>query len=275
MKQASGLPVSDRYTVTAIDRAVDVLERLARHQEGVRLAQLAKETGIPKSTLFRIMSTLQARRCVVRDEERKTYRLGLKLWELGNAFLDQSDLQDGAVNYMKQLAEACEESVFLGVLDQGEVVYVRRVESPKSAVVVRKLGQRAPVHCTATGMAMLAFRPDDEVERFLEEYELESFTPQTTTSREALRENVEQIRQARVAVVDGEYNPALLCVASPILDEVGRPIAAFTAALLSAQVDDDRVAMVKEQIRQAAQNLSKERGYLGETSLETRQPSSP
>lgn len=267
--------MSNRYTVTAIDRAIDVLEHLAQHHEGVRLAQLAKETDIPKSTLFRIMSTLQERRCVVHNEEHKTYRLGLKLWELGNAFLDQSDLQDAAASYMKQLAEACGESVFLGMLDQSEVVYVRRVESPKSAVVVRKLGQRAPVHCTATGMAMLAFRPDDEVGRFLEEQKLEAFTPHTTTSRTALRQKVEQIRQTRVAVVDGEYNPALLCVSSPILDDAGQPVAAFTAALLSAQVDGDRVDRMKEQIRQAAQNLSRERGYLGETPLEPHHPSSP
>lgn len=267
--------MGNRYTVTAIDRAIDVLERLAQHRKGLRLARLARETNIPKSTLFRIMSTLQERQCVVHDEEHKTYRLGLKLWELGSAFLDQSDLQDAAVSYMKQLAEACGESMFLGVLDKGEVVYVRRVESPKSAVMVRKLGQRAPVHCTATGMAMLAFHPDDEIERFLEEQALASFTPQTTTSRTALRQKVEQIRQTQVAVVDGEYNPALLCVSSPILNDAGRPIAAFTAALLSAQAEENRVDMLKEQVRQAAQNLSRERGYLGETPLESHHPSSP
>lgn len=267
--------MSSRYTVTALDRAVDVLDRLVQHREGVRLATLVKETGIPKSTLFRILSTLQERQCVVRDEERKTYRLGLKLWELGNAFLDQSDLQDAAVNHMKRLAETCGESVFLGVLDQGEVVYVQRVESPKSAVVVRKLGQRAPVYCTATGMALLAFRPDEEVDRLLAEQELTAFSPNTTTSRAALRQKVEQIRQTHVAVVDGEYNPSLLCVSSPILDERGHPVAAFTAALLSAQVDDERVSLVKEQIKRAAHNLSRERGYLGKTPLENRPPSSP
>ena len=261
---SSALVVSNGYTVTAIDRAMDVLECLARQGDDLRLSELTEETGIPKSTLFRILSTLEDRECVVRDEDRKTYRLGLKVWELGNAFLDQSDLHEAAADYMKRLADACGESVFLGVWDKGEVVYVRRVESPKSAVVVRKLGQRAPVHCTATGLALLAFRPDSAVERFFRERKLEPVNANTTTSPEALRASLRKIRDTRVAVVDGEYNPALLCVSSPILDESGRPLAAFTAALLSGQATDDRIAMVKERVREAAVDLSREQGYLGD-----------
>lgn len=243
---------------------MDVLECLARQGEALRLSELTEETGIPKSTLFRILSTLEDRECVIRDEDQKTYRLGMKLWELGNAFLDQSDLHEAAADYMKRLADACGESVFLGVWDDGEVVYVRRVESPKSAVVVRKLGQRAPVHCTATGLALLAFRPDEEVEQFFGEQTLEAVNENTTTSPDALRDHLQRIRDTRVAVVDGEYNPALLCVSSPILDDSGRPLAAFTAALLSGQATGERIASVKEHVREAAADLSREQGYLGD-----------
>jgi DNA-binding IclR family transcriptional regulator len=266
MKQNEVSALSDSYTVTAIDRAMDVLECLARQGEELRLAELTEKTDIPKSTLFRILSTLEDRECVVRDEDRKTYRLGMKLWELGNAFLDQSDLHEAAADYMKRLADACGESVFLGVWDDSEVVYVRRVESPKSAVVVRKLGQRAPVHCTATGLALLAFQPDEAVERFFQEQELEAVNEDTTTSPEALRDHLHRIRDTQVAVVDGEYNPALLCVSSPILDESGRPLAAFTAALLSGQASDERITEVKEHVREAAEDLSREQGYLGDHS---------
>ncbi len=211
------------------------------------------------------MSTLEERNCVVQSEQ-KTYRLGLKLWELGSAFLEQSDLQDDASPYMQRLADVCGESVFLSVLDGEEVVYVRRMESPKSAVIVRKLGQRAPIYCTATGLSMLAFLPQAEIDRVLDSLELESFNENTTTDRAELHRQIESIRKNYVAVVDGEYNPALLCVASPILDEEGRPIAAFTAALLSAQTSEERVETVKSQVREAAEKLSKERGYLGDHS---------
>lgn len=256
--------MNDRYTVTAVDRAVDVLETLARAGGDRGLAALARETGIPKSTLFRILSTLADRRCVVRYEEQKTYRLGVKLWELGNAFLDQSDLHEAAGDYMHELAEECGESVFLGVLDDGEVVYVRRVESPKSAVVVRKLGQRAPVHCTATGLALLAFQPTRTVERFLKKQEFESVNQKTTTRRTVLERKVDQIQKSGVAVVDGEYNSSLLCVSSPILDDSGHSIAALTVALLSNEATDEQIETVKERVRSAARALSQEQGYLGE-----------
>ena len=175
------------YTVTAVDRALDVLESLARHDDELSLIELARETGIPKSTLFRIMSTLQERKCVIRDEQRKTYRLGLRLMELGHAFRDQSNLLDAAETHMETLAEACEESVFLGVLDEREIIYVRQKTSPKSAVFVRKLGKRAPAYCTATGLAILAFRPEEEVERNLEASELKAHSASTTTDRDTHR----------------------------------------------------------------------------------------
>ena len=253
--------MSNDYTVTAIDRAFDVLECLARSDDEMSLVDLARETGIPKSTLFRLMSTLQERKCVTRDEERKTYRLGLRLMELGHAYRDQSNLLDAAETHMETVAEACEESVFLGMLDEQEVIFVRSKESPKSAVFVRKSGQRAPAYCTATGLAMLAFRPQEEVERILEASELKAHTPNTTTDADALREKLQEIRHTHVAVVDGEYNPALLCVSAPVFDEEGTSVASLTVALLSAQVTDERIEKMKKHVRNTAQNLSKERGY--------------
>lgn len=262
-----------RYTVTALARAIDVLELLVQCPKGMRLTEIARETGIPKSTLFRILSTLAERRCVALDDEKKTYRLGLKLGELGNAFLEQSDLYNAAARRMRELAEECGESVFLSVLDDGAVVYVRRMESPKSAVVVRKLGQRAPVYCTATGLAMVAFLSDDETEQVLERQHIQSYTAHTTTERAELRQKLERVRRERVAVVDGEYNPTLLCVAAPILNNAGRPAAALTVALLAARASEKQVADVKERVHSAAQEVSAELGYLeGPTADPTMQP---
>lgn len=258
--------MSTRYSVPAIDRAVDVLQCLARSRDGLRLSALVEATGIPKSTLFRIMSTLEARGCVVRDENEKTYQLGLKLWELGTAVLDQSELLEVAETHMKRLANTCGESIFLGMLDEGEVIYVRRVENPKSAVVVRKLGQRAPAYCTATGRAILAFLPPDESARILGEEDLVAHAPTTITDPSVLHQHLEEIRHTRVAVVDGEYNPTLLCVASPVLDANERPVASLTVALLSAHATDEQIETAKRRVHDTAQALSAECGYLGDFS---------
>jgi len=244
---------------------VVVLERLAEKPEGLSLAALTRETGFPKSTLYRILTTLQKQECVAYDEDRKRYHLGLKLWELGSAFLNQSDLYSAAVGTMKELAEACGESVFLGVLDDREVVYVRRRESPKSIMAVQKLGQRVPAYCTATGSAMIAFLSSEEVERILDERALQRFNPKTVTDPAKLKQRLEQIRETKVAVVDGEYNEELLCIASPVLDETHRPCAALTVVMLSSQASEAQVREIAPLVRRAAGRLSQELGYVATT----------
>ena len=259
MKQTS---TPERYIVPSLDRAVDVLEWLAREPDGLSLGALTQKTGIPKSTLFRILVTLQRRQCVVYDDDRSRYSLGLKLWELGSAFINQSDLYRTADAYMKQLAEACGESVFLGVLDEAEVIYVRRMESPRSVAVVRKLGQRVPAYCTATGEAMLAFLAPEQVDRLLAREPLQTFNAKTVTDYDALQERLARIRQERVAVVDGEYNAELLCIASPVLDDRNRPCAALTVAMLSSQANEARIEETCVRVRQAAHRLSRDLGYV-------------
>lgn len=227
------------------------------------LAELTREMDVPKSTLHRILTTLQAQRCVMMDDASKKYQLGPKLWELGSAFVEQLDLNSKAVPYMKRLAEACGESVFLGMMEEGHVVYIRQIESPKSVLAVRKLGQRAPAYCTATGLSIMAFAEEGVVRRLLGKQPLEAHTPNTVTSREEIIRRLEAVRESGVAVADGEYNAQLLCVSAPVLDGLAQVRASLTVAMLSEQATDERVRHAKEAVRQAAQDLSGELGFTG------------
>jgi DNA-binding IclR family transcriptional regulator len=197
------------------------------------------------------------------NEATKEYRLGPKLWELGSAFAVQSDLNSAAVPYMKRLAEECGESVFLGIMDEGEVIYVRQIESPKSVLAVRKLGQQAPAYCTATGEAMMAFTDEEEVNRLLEKQPLEEHTRRTETSREEIERRLAEIRRCGVAVVDGEYNAELLCVSAPVLNKEGQARASLTVALLSERATSEHVRYVSKLVHGAAQDLSGELGFVG------------
>lgn len=253
---------SSRYTITSLDRAIDVLEVLANTDTKHTLADLAWETDIPKSTLFRILSTLEDRGCVTFDRDTKEYGLGLKLWELGSAFIEKTDLDSSAAPYMRDLAESCEASIFLAVMDESEVVYIRRMESPDSVMMVRKLGHRAPVYCTATGEAMLAFLPEERQEEIVEETDFTAHTPHTNTDPAEFRHRLNQVRDEGVAVVDGEYNPELLCVSAPVLGGRGAVEAAITVAMPSSETDPERVDRIREEVREKALELSQEMGYL-------------
>jgi len=253
---------SSRYTITSLDRAVDVLEVLANADTGQTLADIARKTDIPKSTLFRILSTLQNRDCVTLDVDTKAYSLGLKLWGLGSAFLQETDLDSSAVPYMRDLAEDCEASIFLAIMDGTEVVYIRRMESPNSVMMVQKLGHQAPVYCTATGEAMLAFHSEERREEIIEEMDFAAHTPHTNTDPEEFRRRLRQVRDEGVAVVDGEYNPELLCISAPVLGRRGAVEAAITVALPSSEARPERIQRIKREVREKALGLSREMGYL-------------
>lgn len=260
---------NDRYTVPSLARAISVLDLLAREREGLNLAELTRRTDIPKSTLFRILTTLQSRGCLHFEEESKKYRLGLKLWELGSAYIEQFDLDGAIITCMKELVDASGKSVFLGVLDEREVVYIRRIESPQAVAVIRRLGHRTPIYCTATGVAMLAFTEDKQRKQILDSIALEAHTPKTITDRDELSRRMLQIRDEGVAVVDGEYNPKLLCVSAPVFKDTGQVQAAITVAMLSAEADAQRVEHIKKQVRQKTLELSRELGYLGARNSES------
>jgi DNA-binding IclR family transcriptional regulator len=162
---------------------------------------------------------------------------------------------------MQALADQCGETVFLSKLEDGEVVYLRRMESPKSVTVVKKLQSRVPAHCTATGIALMAWMPAEEVGSILDKHGMEAFNEATVTDRRVLEERLAEARRREYAVVDGEYNRELLCVAAPVLDHLQRPCAALTVAMLSSQVSDyEQVERVGGAVRSAARAVSQEMG---------------
>jgi DNA-binding IclR family transcriptional regulator len=253
--------MNDRYVIPSLERAIHVLGILADEHRGLTLAELARVTEIPKSTLFRILVTLQKHHCVVADPDGGAFRLGSHLWKLGNSFADQSDIFRASSGQMEALADQCGETVFLSKLEDGEVVYLRRMESPKSVTVVKKLQSRVPAHCTATGIALLAWMPAEEVGSILDRHGMEAFNESTVTDRKVLEERLMEARRREYAVVDGEYNRDLLCVAAPVLDHHQRPCAALTVAMLSSQVGDyEQVERVGAAVRAAARAVTREMG---------------
>lgn len=162
---------------------------------------------------------------------------------------------------MEALAQECGETVFLSKLEDGEVVYLRRMESPKSITVVKKLQTRVPAHCTATGIALMAWLPPAEVDGIIDAHGMEAINDATVTDRGVLKERLAEARRREYAVVDGEYNRDLLCVAAPVLDHRRRPCAALTVALVSAQVrGHEQVERVGAAVRSAARAVSQEMG---------------
>ncbi|MEP0821784.1 MAG: IclR family transcriptional regulator [Ignavibacterium sp.] len=221
------------YTVPAIDRAVRLLEILSLAPHGRSLAQLADELAVPKSTLFRILHTLEEHAVVIEDPDRKVFTLGMRLLEWGHAALSRIDLKTVAHPYLQKLAHETRESFYLAILDHDDVILIDHVDTPEVWKMVTRLGHRSPIHCTASGLVLIADRDPQDVERLIGRKGLKKFTETTITTTTALKRRLARIRKDGYSIVDGEYKPDLCAMAVPIRDHTARVVASLMTAIPS------------------------------------------
>jgi IclR family transcriptional regulator, KDG regulon repressor len=257
------IPMALNYTVPAVDRAIKVLELLSSAQHGMSLAQLAVQTKVPKSTMFRILHTLHEHSIIVEDRERKLFSLGMKLLGWGNAALARLDLKTIAHQHLQKLAHETRESFYLALLDHDEVVLVDRADTPEIWKMVTRLGSRSPFHCTATGLVIAAAMTDDDVDDLIQRHGLKKFTAKTLTSAQKLKKRLKEVRQLGYAVCDGEYKPDLCAIAVPICDHTGKIVASLMTAIQSERTSKDKrlVDSLVAILKQESELISQRIGY--------------
>lgn len=235
------------YTVPSLRRAIQALDMLACSADGLSLAEMSKRLNTPKSTLFRIMVTLQDHSLVNQDRGRKVFSLGMKLVEWGHAALERVDLKQIAHPHLEQLANETRESFYLGVLDNLEVILIDRADTPEMWRIVARLGSRSPVHATATGQVLISEASPDVIDRVIERTGLKKFTERTLVNRAQLTKRLEQVRKQGFSITDAEYKPDLCAVAVPVRDHRGVVVASLMTALPSGQANK-RKGRVRELI---------------------------
>jgi IclR family acetate operon transcriptional repressor len=259
--QAMGLRPALRYPVRAVDKALRILERLGRDSGELSLVELSRHLGIEKSTLHRLLGTLESRGFVRKDPVSLRYSLGIRMLELGTAVTARSALGRTAAPVLDRLAVRCRHTVNLAVLDRDEILYVARRDSPEPLRLTVEVGRRIPAHCTALGKAMLAFRPVMEVRRlFSRRRRLPRFTPNTITRPRDLVAQLEEVRRTGVALDREELTLGIRCLAAPILDLTEHACAAISVTAPSATLDEERVAELKPVLLEAVTEVSKALG---------------
>jgi DNA-binding IclR family transcriptional regulator len=217
------------------------------------LAELAKRTGIPTSTAYRLATELVARRILERTDG--GYRIGLWLWEIGSRSPRSSTLQEVVLPYMEDLYEVTKENVHLGVLVGDEVLYVERITGHRAVPVQSRRAGRLPLHATGVGKVLLAYAPDGLVDRLAGDAFVR-FTPHTVVDAAKLRQELAEIRRTGVAYANEELTPGTLSVAAPLLDSRGRAIAALSLVVRSNRADVRRLGpAVQTAARAAAREL--------------------
>ena len=249
------------YRVQVLDRALAALEILADRASECSLTELCTMMKLHKSTVHRLMMVLEQHRLVDKNPDTGRYRLGLKLFELGSKALGTTDLRRHARPYLDRLQRELGETVFLCMLDEGQVFYLEKIESQQSVRTGCTVGSRAPVHCTAVGKAMLAELPDAEVNEIVRRRGLKAMTENTITSASALKTELKAIRSRGYAIDNEEKEEGLRCVSAAVRGDSGKLLAALSVSGPAFRVTRERVPEIGKAVMLAASELSEQLGH--------------
>jgi DNA-binding IclR family transcriptional regulator len=222
-----------------------LLDVLSCHHDPVSLKQLAMETALHPSTAHRILAAMTASGFVERADP-GTYRLGIRLLELGNVVKSRINIRDSAMPHMQALHGKIGESVNLGVRQGDEIVYVERTSSGRSSVrVVHLVGARAPLHVTAAGKLYLAEAGKEALRDYARRTGLPGLTATSITSLPALEKEIERVRRHGVAYDNEEIEQGLRCMAAPIRDDTGEIVAGLSVSAPADRYNPDWMPLVR------------------------------
>lgn len=245
-------------SIRAVERALDVLLCFTSQTSELTMSQISERIGINKSTVHRLLSTLEGKRFVERDQLTGAYRPGLRLLQLASFAMGQNNLRLLAVSFLHDLSDRYLENVNLAVLDEADVVYVDVIEGSQRVKLAAIPGQKLPAFCTASGKAILAFLPDDQVRHILERG-MPKYTPTTRTSIEEFLDDIKLVRERGFAISEGEFEDGINAVAAPICNQ---PIASVSIAGPAYRLSRDRMLEIGSELLTIAKmiGLEVERG---------------
>lgn len=243
------------------DKALVLLSFLGEQRQELGVTEIARHLGISASTAYRLLRTLERRKFVQQNPANAKYRLGIKLIELGNAFLETVELRANARPVLMRLMEVSRETVHLMVLDGNMGIYLDRVESPQRIRVTSNLGRREHLHCSAVGKAILAYLPDDAVARIIRTRGLPRFTANTITDPARLALHLERARRVGYTTDNIEGEEGVRCVGAPVFDHTGAVVAGLSVSGPAYRLSLEKLKRLSKAVKAAAQEISATLGY--------------
>jgi IclR family acetate operon transcriptional repressor len=226
---------------SVLTKAVKVLDVFSRSDAPLRFIDLAERSGVPKSTLHRILATLVDSRLLEFDQQSRTYRLGLRLVTWAHNAWQGLDIRNVAAEEMKRLGELTNETVHLAILDGNQIVYVDKQESSQKVRMYSAVGKIGPVHCTAVGKAIAAFLAPDEQKALVDALTFDRYTENTITQPARFLEELEGIRTSGYARDESEHEDEIRCIAAPVLDRGGTSVASISISAPAYRITDEKI----------------------------------
>jgi len=247
----------------SLERALQILIAFGGERKPLTLAQLSELLGLSKATALRLCSTLVKYGFLRQDQESRQYFLGLRLFELGSIVLSSFSLRKAASPYLTQLQVKFGKAVFLGVLDEGDLLYIDKREDAEVGISFpSNIGRRRPPYWGMLGPALMAFLPDNEIDRLLERSPLVKTAKKSFVASEDFKEWLRTIREKGFLVEDETTIDGIGGIGAPVRDHTGNIVAAVGVGFISSSADSKtlRKKMVKEVVA-TADAISKELGF--------------
>jgi DNA-binding IclR family transcriptional regulator len=251
--------VESKNSIQVIGRMAKLLEVLARHAQPAALKTLSQASGLHPSTAHRILGALVSDRLVERVDP-GSYRLGIRLLELGNLVKARISVREHALPHMRELHAATGEAVNLSVRRDDEIVYVERTSSGRSLMrVVNIVGARAPLHITAVGKLFLLEDGSEGLRGYAQRTHLPQFTRNTLTTVGALEKDLDRIRRNGYAVDNEEAELGVRCIGAGVRNDAGALVAGLSVSAPADRMKSAWSGFVKD----TAEKISRSIGHLG------------
>lgn len=254
-----------RYVIKSVDRSLQILNLLSDGRRWM-LSEIESAIGVSGSTAFRMLATLESRRFVERDSS-AGYRIGPACIELAQAYSEASDIRRIALPVLEVLRDQTAETIHLGILDGMQIVYLEKRHGLHAiGLMSSRVGGRSPSYCTGLGKALLAYQDPLRVRDFYAEHGMRAYTDNTIVDPDELLDHLTEVRENGCAFDLGEHEHEVRCVAAPIFDSSGGPVAALSVSGPASRLSDiENDHELAEKTIQAARAVSRRLGYPSDT----------
>jgi IclR family KDG regulon transcriptional repressor len=220
----------------AVLRTLDILELFLDDSAPLSAPDVVRKTGLPRTSVHELLATLVAREYLQKDEVTGTFRLGVRLLQLGNAYSARFDMLSAANDVAREVAASSGETVSVALLERGDVFYLAKIESHDNLRLPSSIGQRLPANVTGLGKALLAYAsPQSLAARFSDPDNLPRMTEHSIGTLTELEEELARIRDRGVAFENEESTPHIRCAAAPVRDGSGAVVAAISISVSTAR----------------------------------------
>jgi IclR family transcriptional regulator, KDG regulon repressor len=254
---------NSRNSVQSLDRALDLLEVFPKLGPEVGLTNIAEYLGLNKATAYRLLSTLEQRGFLERSPYDRSYRLGVRLFELGAYYQNQINVRHMAMPYLAALVEDMHEAAFLCIRDGDDALCIERMEAEQEVkIFALRVGGRLPLHTGAAPRVLLAGLSCEEVEDYVKRSGLPAFTPKTIISQEDLLKDIQTTLKQGYTLSIEDVTPGISAVGAPIWDYRGQIIASVSVSGLTSRFDSHRLKEMADAVKKTAQRISRHMGFV-------------